>query len=156
MLVCGLTAAWATGGLKARTANGWLVFENLPEQADVLVDGENVTVQLKGGKTPFEFSVTAGIHRVLVKKDGVEVAGEEVSIRTGERTPFRVRFQPLVASEPKKTSSADVEHSPRLEAPKPKSDATAPVPIFREIASIKTPDPVIQARLLPAARHVPL
>ena len=54
---------WAAGVFKVKTANGWLVFEDLPEQADVLVDGENVTVQLQGGRGRFEFSVTAGKHR---------------------------------------------------------------------------------------------
>ena len=101
VLVCGLIAAWAAGVFTVKTPSGWLVFEDLPEQADVLVDGENVTVQLKGAKSPFEFSVTAGKHKVLVKKDGIELAGEEVTVGTAERKPFRVRLDPLIASEPK-------------------------------------------------------
>ena len=50
------------------------------------------------------------------------------------------------------TPSPAFEPSPGTEAPKPTS-ATGPVQIFRETASTKTPDPVIQARLLPDARQ---
>ncbi len=138
VMLVGLIAVWATVVLKMKTANGWLVFENLPEQADVLVDGENVTVHLQRRRSGYEFSVTAGKRTVLVKQDGLELAGEDVSVEAGKRIPIHVWVEPPPNGGPRP----------------PLSKPTRSAPEIREIASIKTADRVIQARLLPDVRHV--
>jgi WD40 repeat protein/serine/threonine protein kinase/Tfp pilus assembly protein PilF len=92
--------------------------------------------------------------------------------------PFRMQSEPLVgsesskmsipvaapevmkksravaASEPKQTSAPAVEPSPGKEAPTPTPDITTPAEALGgEITSIKSPDRVVQARLIDA-RHV--
>jgi superkiller protein 3 len=154
VLVVGLIAAWAVGVFTMKSTNAWLIFEDLPELADVLVDGEDVTVMVRRGKSPFEFSVTAGKHRVLVEKDGVELAGEEVSIGSGERKPIRVRLEPFVASEPRKISAPAAAAPPARDVPKPMLDNQTLSQQLLDIASFRTSDRVFQARLLPDDRHV--
>jgi len=115
------------------------------------------------------------VKSVLVKKDGVELAGAEVSIGTEES-------ERLVASKPRKAPGPVAEPSPGSEAlrpnpdtsapaqlsreiagempppvaeplpgnkaPPPKSDTPTPAQVFQKITAIPTPDLVLQARLI--------
>ena len=64
---------WAGGVLKVRTPDGILILENLPEEAEVVVDDKRVTLKPKGGTT-FEISVALG----LGVGEGLEDEFEEV------------------------------------------------------------------------------
>jgi formylglycine-generating enzyme required for sulfatase activity len=79
--------------LRYRTANnGTIELVNLPKDAEVLVDGEEIAVTWPGGGKPAVVTVTAGKHRVMVKKDGIETSGEEVTVQAEGNETFTVRF----------------------------------------------------------------
>ena len=75
VLVLGFIVAWAAGVFKVKTQGGMIVLENVPEQAEVFVDGEKVTVQWPRSGEPLEITVPAGKHEVRVKKDGFKTFG---------------------------------------------------------------------------------
>lgn len=52
-----LIALWAGGVFKLKVKEGWIVLENLPAEAEVLVDGERITLSKLGEKEPIEIRV---------------------------------------------------------------------------------------------------
>jgi serine/threonine protein kinase/formylglycine-generating enzyme required for sulfatase activity len=84
--------------LRFRTANGTIELANLPGDAEVFVDGADVAVTLPGGGKPAVITVLPGQHRVMVKKDGIEISGEEVAVQAGGNAKFTVRV--VSATEP--------------------------------------------------------
>ena len=56
VLLAGLGIAWATGVFKVKTKDGIIVLEDLPDKAEVLVDGEKVTVKFPDGGGPAEIA----------------------------------------------------------------------------------------------------
>ncbi len=98
VLLLALLAMWAGGVFKVKTKDGMIVLENVPSDAEVMVDGEQVTFDTGDGK-PVEVRVAAGKkHRLQVKKDGFRVFGEEVEIDAGDQRIIRVSLQPEVAA----------------------------------------------------------
>jgi formylglycine-generating enzyme required for sulfatase activity len=85
--------------LKIPNKDGVLVLEGVPEQAEVLIDGKNVTVQWPGGG-PLRVTVPTGKHGVLVKKEGFQAFGEDVSVETGGQTRLRVWLVTSIPQEP--------------------------------------------------------
>ncbi len=63
--------------VRVKTSNGIIELVNLPKDAEVFVDGEKVAVNWPGGGKPAVISVTAGKHKVSVKKDGLKLSGAE-------------------------------------------------------------------------------
>jgi anti-sigma factor RsiW len=97
VLLLGLVGLWAAGVIKLRTPHGTIVLENVPADAEVLVDGEKATVTMKDGQT-IEISVAAGkTQRLQVKKDGNVFLSKEVEIAASGRPPLIVRLEPQVA-----------------------------------------------------------
>jgi formylglycine-generating enzyme required for sulfatase activity/serine/threonine protein kinase len=80
--------------LRVRTSNGMIELVNLPKDAEVLVDGEEVAVTWPGGSNPAVITVTAGKHMIRVKKDGLEISGDEVTVQAEGREKFTVRLVP--------------------------------------------------------------
>jgi WD40 repeat protein len=94
VVLVGIVGLWAGGVFKVKTKDGTIVLENLPPDAQVLVDGGTVTVTSADGKT-FEVRVDPGKkHRLAVKKDGFKVFGEEVELDVGGRKSVLVRLEP--------------------------------------------------------------
>ena len=91
MLLVGLAVAWGVI-LKVKTANGMIELVNLPKDAEVLVDGAEVSVAWPGGGKPAVITVTAGRHKVMVKKDGIEISDNEVTVQADGKEKFSVRF----------------------------------------------------------------
>jgi formylglycine-generating enzyme required for sulfatase activity len=77
--------------LRLRTPNGTIELANLPEDAEVFVDGTEAAVTWPGGGKPAVITVLPGQHKVMVKKDGVEISGDEVTVQAGSRAKFTVR-----------------------------------------------------------------
>ncbi len=86
---------WAI--LSVRTKDGLIVLEDVPDRAEVIVDGERVTIQWPDGGGPVEVEIKAdpGQHGVQVRKDGFKTFGAEVRIETGERREIIVKLAPL-------------------------------------------------------------
>ncbi len=78
--------------IRVKTANGMIELVNLPKDAEVLVDGEEVAITWPGGGKPAVITVTAGKHEVMVKKDGTEISGDEVTVQADSKETFSVRF----------------------------------------------------------------
>ncbi|HKI21565.1 MAG TPA: protein kinase, partial [Isosphaeraceae bacterium] len=93
VLLLGFVVAWAVV-LRVKTANGIIELVNLPKDAEVLVDGEEVAVTWPGGGKPAVVTLTAGKHKIMVKKDGLEISGDEVTVQAEGREKFTVRFVP--------------------------------------------------------------
>ena len=97
LLLFGLVTAWGAWRVLVQTREGTIVLDGLPDQADVLIDGEKATIQLRDGGGPVEVSAPPGRRGVRVKKDGFETFGTEVTLATGEKTLVRVSLKPLDA-----------------------------------------------------------
>ncbi|MGO9923573.1 MAG: SUMF1/EgtB/PvdO family nonheme iron enzyme [Isosphaeraceae bacterium] len=94
----------AASVLIIRTRNGTIVFENLPEQSVVTVDGEILTVEWPDGKGKgrAQISISPGKRSIAVKVNGVRVSGEEVDVEAGGLRRFVVRMAqiPVIAEPP--------------------------------------------------------
>ena len=106
MLLLGLVVAWGVI-LWVKTSNGTIELVNLPKDAEVFVDGEEVAVTWPGGGKPAVVSVSAGTHKISIKKDGLELSGDELTVQAGRLEKFKVRIVPLADSRQGKN---DAEH----------------------------------------------
>ncbi len=110
VLLLGILIAWGVI-IRVKTTNGTIELVDLPKDAEVFVDnGKEVAVTWPGGGKPAVITVTAGTHKVQVKKDGFKVSGDEVTVQAGGKEPFTVRLIPLAESphakdDPKKSPS---------------------------------------------------
>jgi serine/threonine protein kinase len=95
VLLLGLMSLWGTGVIKIKTPEGVIVLRNLPEGATVLVDGKKATVQWPEGGSPAEITTVPGDHLVEVKKDGLTMRGQTVTVEKDGRTTLMVEFEPL-------------------------------------------------------------
>jgi hypothetical protein len=95
ILLLGLVIVWAAGVLRVKTKDGVIVLENLPEHADVCVDGDKVTVRWPEGGVPAEITIPPGKHGVQVKLPGFTTFGEDVTILEGGRRGIRVHLERL-------------------------------------------------------------
>src|SRR4029079_15971583 len=77
-----LLLAWATGQFKVKTKDGTLVLENVPPDAEVVVDGEKVTIT-RNGETVEIFAVKEGPHTLKVAQGGKEVWAKDVTFKVG-------------------------------------------------------------------------
>ena len=105
-LLCSLIA-WSAGKILVKTPDGVIVLENLPEDAEVYVDGNRVTISWPTGGLPAEIFVPPGRRGVMVKMPGFSTFGQEVEIHAGERTGIRVRLEPAIASNEEKQGIAE-------------------------------------------------
>jgi serine/threonine protein kinase len=92
MLLLALVGLWAAGVFKVKTKDGTIVLENLPAGAEILVDGEKVTVTWGADGKKAEIHVRPGTRKIVASRDGVEVIGEEVEIEDGKRRILTARL----------------------------------------------------------------
>jgi serine/threonine protein kinase len=95
VVVLGLLVAWLGGTFRVKTPDGVIVLENLPKDAEILVDGGKITVTWPGDDKPVEIRAVPGQRKVEVKKDGFKTFGEVVTVKTGESEEVTVRLEPL-------------------------------------------------------------
>jgi serine/threonine protein kinase/WD40 repeat protein len=97
VLLVSLIGLWP-GMFKVKTKDGTIVLENLPADAEVLVDGETLTIKFSDGN-PIEISVPAGKkHQLQVKKEGFKVFGKELEIDAGDRRTISIRLEQEAAA----------------------------------------------------------
>ncbi|HLN33422.1 MAG TPA: protein kinase [Gemmataceae bacterium] len=102
VLLIGLVALWAAGVFKVKTKNGTIVLENLQPDAEVLVDGEKVTVKWANAQSA-EITAQPGTHELAVKKDGFKAKSKQVTLEDGGREVFSAHLEEL----PKADKPAD-------------------------------------------------
>ena len=105
VLLLAFLAVWASGVIKVKTPEGYIVLKNLPDQAMVLVDDKKVTVRWPDGGGPAEITVVPGDHKVQVNKDGFTMKGQTVTVEAGGRTMLMVQLEPLEAPRPGKDAA---------------------------------------------------
>ena len=91
VLLLGLIVAWALI-LRVKTSIDTIEMLNLPKDAEVFVDGESVEVRWPAGGKPAVITVIGGEHKVMVKKDGIEISGGEVTVHSGAIESFTVKL----------------------------------------------------------------
>jgi predicted Zn finger-like uncharacterized protein len=98
LLLAALAVLWSAGVFKLKTQDGTIVLENLPADAEVLVDGEKVALKLKGDDKPIEIQVAPGKRKLEIKTAGFKMETQEVTLASGERKPIGIRLEPLAAA----------------------------------------------------------
>jgi len=118
VLLLGFVVAWAAGVLRVKTSHGMIELVNLPKDAEVFVDGEEVAVTWPGGGKPAVVTVTAGKHKIKVKKDGIEISGHELTVQAEGKEKFTVRFvpPPKLLNELPKDDDADSTRTAKKDA----------------------------------------
>jgi hypothetical protein len=97
----------------ATTKEGVVVLKILPLDAELLVDGEKVTVQSAGGDKFNEIQLEPGKkHKLEIKRAGFKTESQEVELAAGERKQIDIRLEPVLvvvaqpaAPEPKVTAA---------------------------------------------------
>jgi serine/threonine protein kinase len=120
VLLLGFIAAWGTGVIKIGTPEGFIVIEDLPAQATVIVDGKRATVHWPDGGEPAEITVAPGDHMIQVEKDGFKMTSKTVRVERNGRTMLTVRLVPLEAPRQEKDTADNLPStSQRKEQPMP-------------------------------------
>ena len=91
---------WLAVTLKVKTADGVIVLKNVPEDAEILVDGDKITFTLPGDDKPVEIRAVPGQRKVEVKKDGFKSSSQEVTLSTGGRAEMIVSLEPVTPTAP--------------------------------------------------------
>ena len=84
-----------SGVLKVKMPEGTLEFLQLPENADVFVDGEKVFMTWSTVREKATISIPAGTHQVEVQKNGIKIDKTSVIVSSGEKTQLVVRVEPV-------------------------------------------------------------
>jgi hypothetical protein len=99
--------AWLLAGVvfktKVKTADGeaLVVLEIDQPGAEVLVDGETITVNVPGDNKPVEITVPPGKHTLQVKKGEFVAFTREIELAAGRSPPIKVRLAPVAPAPPK-------------------------------------------------------
>ncbi len=112
-----LGSFWQLASLTFRTPNGTIVVENMPADAEVLVDGQKVEIAWNAGKDRAEVSIDAGSHRLVVVNKGNEIFADKVAVRGGNNSIIRLSIAPPtsnVISIGREDKLAQVELPPAL------------------------------------------
>jgi hypothetical protein len=132
VLLLAVLGMFASGVFKVKPKDGTITLLNLPSEAEVTVDGEQLKLDLGDGK-PVEVRVPAmKKHLLRVKKDGFKVFGQEVEIQAGDHKAIQVTLEREIAM---------IKPPPQMpvEADKPPSLAKAvdnPSPAPKKMASV--------------------
>jgi hypothetical protein len=82
--------------LKVKTKDGVIVLENLPADAEMLVDVQIVTVRWGQDGKEAEIHVEPGTDKIVATKDGVQFIGDEVEIMDSGRKVFTARLESVI------------------------------------------------------------
>ncbi len=94
-VVLGFAGWWVASVIRVGTPDGVIVLENVPDGADVYVDGNKVTVSWPGGGKPIVIRALPGERRIEVKKEGFKTYGESVTVAVEGSEEIVVRLEPL-------------------------------------------------------------
>ncbi|MFG0287823.1 MAG: protein kinase, partial [Rhodopirellula sp. JB044] len=101
------------------TPTGTLVIENLPERAEVRVDGNEVAIVNNGHALIARTTLAAGVHLVSVTSNGLTVHGSRVTIVDDDEHHIVLR------SEPNATSQVESTGEPPTSPPKQDGHVTS-------------------------------
>jgi len=107
------------GVFKVKTSEGTIVLENLPPDAEVLVDGEKVTVSRNGERATVSVN-RKGPHKLNIKQGSQEIYSSDVTV-TIDGEPVRVRVENATTPKPAPAKVSPVNPKPPV-TPKPPTD----------------------------------
>ena len=124
-LTLGLIAAWLGGVFKVKTSEGTVVIRNAPENSEVFIDGNKIEITWPGLGKPWIIQSLPGKHVVEVKRDGMTLKANEVTLRVGEAEELTIELVPptpkkgdqtslLAFNDKSKSNSASTPHSDQL------------------------------------------
>ncbi len=114
LAVAALAAVWQAGVLvRLRTATGTVVLDDVPDGAEVALDGDAVTVTRDGDAVTLR-AVKVGPHKLRVTRGGKDLLAQGDVVVTLGGQPVRVRVEPPAPEPPV--------------APPPPAPAAAPAP----------------------------
>ncbi len=123
LLLTGLAILWAGGSFRLKAKDGTIVLEDLPANAEVLVDGATAKVKYGPNGKWIEVQVAPGERALLIKVAGFKVKTQDVTLSTGERKPIRIHLEPLAAESPEVTTKPNTSNDPwsgwPTDAPRP-------------------------------------
>lgn len=104
--------------LTIKTANGTIEIEGMPEDGDVLVDGNRVEIAWNKGAERAEIAINPGTHQLKVLVKGVLVQGETVVIQPDKKTTVTIKSKGLatMAAVPLKPSLSPMAPKERAES----------------------------------------
>jgi formylglycine-generating enzyme required for sulfatase activity/serine/threonine protein kinase len=112
--------------LRVRTPEGTLLLEIDPADAEVSVDGRQVTVKLPSDQEAVQMELPAGQHELKVTKGGFETFTREFTLRAGKSERVTARLLPEKRPNPVPLSSGEPKDS-RAELLRPAPlDCTGP------------------------------
>ena len=124
-------ATLAFSGLRIQTPDGTIVIDNLPPDADVRIDGNQVTVRTSENGAPVEIRNPPGTHKLEIRAAGFRVFAKEIELAAGGHLPIHLQFlekeTPRAKKEPDVPAAANIAKIdlPKIDAPKidaPKAD----------------------------------
>src|SRR5262249_14850604 len=80
-LMLGLFASWLGGVFKVKTPEGLIVLENVPKDAEILVDGGKISFTWPGGGSPVEIRAVPGQRKIEVTKVGFTTFVKELTLK---------------------------------------------------------------------------
>ena len=83
------------------------MLEDLPADAEVLVDGATAKVKFGPDGKWIEVQVAPGERMLLIKAAGFKAKTQDVTLSTGERKPIRIRLEPLATERQKVTTMSN-------------------------------------------------
>jgi serine/threonine protein kinase len=96
VLLISLVAWWASSGVRVKTKDGVIVLNDLPAEAEVLVDGDKVTVTWDKEGKKAGISIKPGTHKIVVSlNDKTTVIGEQIEVISGGTIAFTVHAEEL-------------------------------------------------------------
>lgn len=122
-LLVGLVAG---GVFKVKTRDGVIVLEGLPADADVLVDGETVTVSRNGDVARVSVN-KGGPHKLKVVQNGKDVYASDLTVNVGG-DPVRVRIEPLKPEPKPAPTTIPKSEAPRTDDEPPEKPAMPAIP----------------------------
>jgi serine/threonine protein kinase len=96
---------WMAGVFSVKTPDGTIVFDKLPKDADVFVDGNKVQVTWNEGKDRATVTASAGERAVKILRGSDLVQGEKVMIKQGEECQLVVKWKEILGDD-------DIEREP--------------------------------------------
>ncbi|WP_417747888.1 protein kinase domain-containing protein [Rosistilla oblonga] len=150
------TLAIASGGgflalllaavLMLRTGEGTIVIENLPDDAEVLVDQETIQLRWNEGESLASVRVKPGTRHVEVRSGGIAIAGETVTIERGDQETIRLKVQPVEPSEsvPPTKSPPAVEAVATVPSPMPPPTPSVAPEVAPSVTPTRPPGGTIQ------------
>ena len=88
-----LLIAWLTWTFKVKTEDGVIVLEDVPKDAQILVDGKKITFIWPGDDKPVEIRAVPGEHELEVEREGFKTFGRKVSFKTNGSEVVTVRLE---------------------------------------------------------------